>query len=152
MSFPSSSSLTLEDALKSLRDKALSVKTTSTNIRAQSLAGGTPYSSILNYMTALRGYKAQMASLYNITGLSAYAQEQLGNGFSSINVVTEYNTMIATLDSTVQWIAANLNKDGSNYALAVQIAADGVLTERTYGSGALAGLRTQIDALLATIS
>lgn len=148
MSFPSSAVVTLEDVLRQLRDIAANVKALSLNIRAQSLTGLLSAPVIQTYMAGLKSFKSRMAAVWGATGLPAYAQAQLGN---SIDIVAEYNTMISALDATVTWIAANLPKDGSNYLLSIQVAVDGTTTDRVFTSGALSGLRTQIDALTVTI-
>jgi hypothetical protein len=151
MPFPSSSTITLNDALKTLREGAGMIKTQSLSVRATSLTGTLTYPVILNYMGGLKSHKARMDAAVAAVGasaLSAYAQEQLG----SATFTADYSTMLATVDATVAWIAANLPKDGSNYALAVIVAADGATTDRVFTSGQLAGFRTNIDALTATIS
>lgn len=148
MSFPSSAVVTLEDAFRQLRDIAANVKALSLNIRAQSLTGLLSAPVIQNYMAGLKSFRSRMSALAGTTGLPAYAQAQLGN---SIDIIAEYNAMISALDATVTWVAANLPKDGSNYLLSIQIAADGATTDRVFTSANLSGFRTQIDALTATI-
>lgn len=148
MSFPTTSTVTLAVALQSLCDVANNVKILSSNIKTQSLTGLLTAPVILNYMAGLRSFRSRMAAVASTPGLQAYAQAQLGN---TVDIAAEYTTMTSALDAAVAWVAANLPKDGSNYLLSQQIAGDGTITDRVFTSVSLAGFRTQLDALIATI-
>lgn len=150
MPFPSSDTATTSDALLALRQGASQIKSQTTQIRAQSLTGTLSANLIVVYLGYLRAVRARMVALAATPSLAAYAQQQLGN--ASFDVAAAFTAMTAALDATTSWVATNLPKDGSGYLLAVQMDAQGVTTDRVFDSATLAGFRTQLDALLATIS
>jgi hypothetical protein len=150
MEFPSSSAITLEDALKTIRERASVVKNLSLSIRAVSSPS---WVQTVNYMNGLKAIKTQMATVVAAVGsaeLISYAQAQFSG--SGIDIVSKYNAMIAQLDSMVNLIASNIPKDGSNRMLVQTIAADGAITDITFNGATLTAFRSAIDGLTATIS
>lgn len=149
MAFPASNQ-NLADAYRLLKGRANDVRSQSVNLRALSLAGAVGADRILGYAAMLARSKVEMAALSAAPGLAAYAQAQENN--VSLNIVTEYNTMTAQIDATVAWIVANFPQDGGGFKLAFTMANDGTLVYRTFDTPTLAGFRTTLDALIATIS
>jgi hypothetical protein len=149
MAFPASNQ-NLADAYRLLKGRANDVRSQSVNLRAQSLAGAVGADRILNYAAMLARSKEEMGLLAATPGLATYAQTQENNG--SLNITTEYTTMVAQIDATVAWIVANFPQDGSGFKLAFTMANDGTLAYRTFNTPTLAGFRTALDALIATIS
>lgn len=146
MAFPSANVILLRDALDIVRQAASSVKSGAVNLKAISL-GTTGASSIINFALMLAEQKALLAQYAGTPGLGAYAQSQLN---SQVDIVAAYTTMVAQIDATVAWIIANFPTAGG-FIQERQFTADGRTTERTFTSDSLAGLRTQLDALIATI-
>ena len=149
MAFPASNQ-NLADAYRLLKGRANDVRSQSVNLRAQSLAGAVGADRILNYAAMLARSKEEMGLLAATPGLATYAQTQENNG--SLNITTEYTTMVAQIDATVAWIVANFPQDGSGFKLAFTMANDGTLVYRTFSTATLAGLRTTLDSLISTIS
>ena len=59
--------------------------------------------------------------------------------------------MATQLNATRDWIIANFPKDASGYLLYQQFDASGNVTVRQLSTASLAGLRTVLAALIATI-
>jgi len=149
MAFPASNQ-NLADAYRLLKGRANDVRSQSVNLRAQSLAGAVGADRILNYAAMLARSKEEMGLLAATPGLATYAQTQENNG--SLNITTEYTTMVAQIDAAVAWIVANFPQDGSGFKLAFTMANDGTLVYRTFSTATLAGFRTTLDSLISTIS
>lgn len=149
MPFPATNQ-NLADAYRLLKGRASDVRSQSVSLRAASIAGVVSADRILNYLAMLARSKTEMTTLAVIPGLAAYAQAQENNG--TLNITTEYTTMVTQIDATVAWIVANFPQDGSGFKLAFTMANDGTLAYRTFNTPTLAGFRTALDALIATIS
>jgi hypothetical protein len=152
MAFPSSvgtKSDSLADAWERARAVASSVKQQAQNLNALSLAGPVAGPSIIRFCGDLADARDVFTRLAAVPGLGAYAQEQVAD--PALNVANEFNAMVAAIDATRTWITANFPKDAGSYLLAVSFDANGRTVERTFDSAALAGFRTQLAALIATI-
>lgn len=152
MSFPSNTGTKQDDlagAWAIARGIAAEVKTRSVLLRSTSLAGPISAWSIIDYATFLADAKVAFARCSSLSGINAYAQAQIGD--ATINVATEFSNMVSQLNATVAWIIANFPKDGGGFLLAATWLADGRITYRTLTTAQTAGLRTALDALIATI-
>lgn len=152
MAFPSTASSTasLEEALKRVTSYAGAVKGRSQALINASNAGPVDGAAIVNYLRDLVVAKTQLSTYAAVPGLAAYAQTQYND--PGLNIVTEYNNMLAAINSTISWISANFPKDGSGYLLYEQVGGDGTVSYRSFSTASLAGLRTQLSALVATIA
>lgn len=150
MAFPSDvgSVTTLSDTWRAVRTLAASVKGRAQALRTASAAGPVTAQQVLDLTVLLAEARARFVTASQVPGLAAYAQDQVGN--PSLNVVAEFNAMMVQIDATVSWVRTNLPNDGT-YLLAVTLGADGRYAWRTFQSAVTAGLRTQLDALIATI-
>lgn len=106
--------------------------------------------AIITYVQEMATMRAMLDTLTATPGLAEYARAAEAN--SGLDIVAEYNAVIAQLAATTAWIAANFPEDGTGYKLAFTLAGDGTLVWRTFTPAALAGLRTVLDALTATIA
>jgi hypothetical protein len=154
MAFPSTSGSVqqnLSEVWSLTRSYVNTIKVRTQNLRNSSAIANVNAVTILEYATALADLKAQLQTIVTAPGLAAYAQEQINN--NTINIVTEYNNMITTVDTTITWILTNLPKDGSGYLLITQFAPEnnGRTISRQFTPAETAGLRTVLDGLLATI-
>lgn len=152
MPFPSAGGTkadSLADAWERARAVAASVKQQATNLSTLSAAGPISGMSIIRFCGDLADARDTFTRLAAVPGLGAYAQEQVAT--PGLDVVAEFNAMGAAIDATRTWITTNFPKDAGNYLLAVQFTAQGRTTERTFDSESLAGFRTQLAALIATI-
>jgi hypothetical protein len=152
MAFPSAGGTkadSLADAWERVRAVAASVKQSATNLNALSAAGPISGVSIIRFCGDLAGARDTFTRLAAVQGLAAYAQEQVAN--PALNIANEFTAMQTAIDNTRAWIVANFPKDGSGYLLSVTLDANGRTVERTFDTATLAGFRTQLAALIATI-
>jgi hypothetical protein len=149
MAYPASTGL-LSKALDQLDGIMLMIKSLSTGLRTKSAAGTIPASDITDYMTRVADFRDRMAVLAVTPGLGAYAQAQ--KSLPGLDVTAEYNATLAQIDATRSWIITNFPKDGSNNLSIVKFDAAGRTVTNTFTTAALAGLRTQLAALEATIA
>lgn len=99
-------------------------------------------------LSHLAGFSTYAKASALTPGLEDYVKAQYAD--SAINIVTEYNTMIAAVDAAIAWIAGNVPKSGG-YVQLDQWANNGTITRRTFSTASLAGLRTVLDSVAATI-
>lgn len=148
MPFPASSA-ELASAYVKIKNRALFVRSQSQGLRTA--ANGTvSASTIIDYVTNLARVRAELTALAATPGLGPYAQAQENN--PGLNIAAEYQAMIDQVIATTTWIAANFPQDGTGYKLAFTLAANGDMVWRSFDAASLAGLRTVLDALIATIA
>lgn len=151
MSFPTNQSApeTQAEAWKKIMAEAGRVKLFAQQIRDRSAAGPVSAIDVTNYVSGLAASKTEIARLAGTPGLQAYAQAE----YPGLNITTEYNTMAAQIDATVSWIVANYPKtSGTNELRERTMGADGRTTAVQFSSASLAGFRTTLDALIATLN
>jgi hypothetical protein len=151
MAFPSSSGSKADDlanAWGGVRSNAAHIKVYSQDLRSASAAGPIQAATIVLYADQLASAKAAFDRYTAVPGLAAYAREQVND--PALDIVAEYQTMAAQLVAVRDWIIANFPKDASGYLLYHQFDAAGKIVQRTLSSAQTAGLRTQLDALIAT--
>lgn len=89
-------------------------------------------------------------------GIGAYATEQYGDGYA---IGPDFGAFTTALQGVVGWLIANiprepvdaLDPEGPRYLLLQTLDADGARTDRTFSTAQTAGLRTVLDALIATV-
>lgn len=141
MSF-NASSVTLENALRELREVARQEKT---NLAAWSsaLTGSVTALWALDVHTNIVNALAFMDARASLTGMSAYAQAQLGS--PTYDIAAEYSTMKNALLAVRDWLRSNIPSN----ALTVTNAA---IVPATYAPASTASLRSLIDAAALTIA
>lgn len=140
----------LSFVLEGIDSRALKVKTYCQSLRTAAAAGPVASGQILGVYQALRQDRAALVTAAGTTGLAQYAKDQKNN--QSLDVVAEFNAMVAAIDQVTLWIDNNFPKDASTRALLERtLEAEGPV-ERTFTSAQTAGLRTQLDGLIATIN
>lgn len=151
MAFPSTDGThrQLSEVLRAIRELAKQVKADSTSLRTRTAAGPVSCNAIISYVDTLAALKARMGVLAQAPGLAAYAATQFSEpGF---DIAAEYAQMVAQIDATGSWIATNIPKDAGGRWLAAEELVNGVRVDRMLSSASTSGLRTQLDALIATI-
>lgn len=154
VAFPSSTGTrqqSLVQALAILRDVAAQVKARSASLNASCAAGDVGSSSLLDYATFLADAKLALNTASSVTGIAAYAQQQIGD--DTFDIVESFTTMVAQIDATTAWFVANFPKDGNGFLLAKIFAGanNGRTQDRQFTPAQTAGLRTVLVALIATI-
>lgn len=148
MAFPTA--ITPDEAWPQLKRVFAQIKSSAQQLRNASASGPVGANNVITYVGDLADMLDQIAALSAVAGMAAYAQAQTTNG--SLNIVTEYNAARTAAIGTRDWIIANFPKDGSGNLAEKKFDANGRVTLNTFSTAVLAGLRTQLDALIATIS
>ena len=148
MAFPSAVD-SLSRALTDVQNTARSLKSYALSVKAATLAGPVSANLIIELFLRLVEAKAKFAATAAVPGIGQYAKDQFGN--QGLNIATEFTAMTGAVDSIGSWIMTNMPKDGDGYLLKDKLTASGV-DVRTFSTAATAGLRTQLDSLLATIN
>lgn len=154
MAFPSSSGSKTENlasAWYTARQSAADIKKRSQNLWNLCNTSDVKGLVILEYAEYLSNKKSQLDAITSITGIGAYAQDQIND--PTLNVGTEYAAMASAIDGVISWIITNMPKDGSGYILTQQFNGDnsGKIVQRTFNPTATQGLRTQLLTLIGTI-
>lgn len=151
MAFPSS---TTKDSLASVwsgvQARASQVRIHAQELRNASAAGPVSGKNVVDFATLLADAVVMLDRAAAVPGIAQYARDQIGD--QVLDVVAEFTAMRAVIIATRDWIMANFPKDGSGYLLLMSFTADGRYTFRTLTTAQTAGLRTQLDALIATIA
>lgn len=152
MSFPSSVGTkknTQADTWQRARSVAGSIKTNAINVRDTSAAGTLSTKDAIDLATLLADAKSFFLDAMGVPGIEAYVRDQIDD--QSFDLPAEFTAMMNGIDGTVTWIKVNFPQDAQGYLLAIQFTADGHYTYRVLTAGQTAGLRTQLNTLIATI-
>lgn len=126
----------------------IAVKVQSQNRAAALQAGGTAHQVVAirtDMITAIN----QLNTLKTTPGLGAYAREQKNDPL--IDVVAEFNAVLAAMQAVVDEIVATFPTDGSGYLLREKWGATDT-DPRVFSAGALSQLRTKINDVVGTIN
>ena len=135
--------------LEEIDQRVIGLKSYAQKLSAQSAAGAVTSARVLNCYGDLKGARAELVRAAATPGLAEYARAQKNNG--TLDVVAEFNALIAQVDITVQWIVDTFPKDGNGSLLAQTLGAIGP-DDRLFTPAQTAGLRTQLAALIALIA
>src|SRR4051812_33597356 len=94
----------LSFVLEGIDSRALKVKTYCQSLRTASAAGPVQTGQILGVYQSLRQDRAALVSASTTPGLVQYARDQKNN--QSLDVVVEFNAMVAAIDQVTAWIDA----------------------------------------------
>jgi hypothetical protein len=140
----------LSFVLEQIDQRILAIKKQAQVLRADALAGPIQSGRILSAHQYLRAERAALVTAGGTPGLAAFARDQKNN--QTLDVVAEFNAVIAAIDNVTGWIATNFPKDAATQALLERtLEVDGPV-ERTFTTVQTAGFRTQLDSLIATIA
>jgi hypothetical protein len=148
MAFPSTAD-PLSRALLDVQTEARSLKQYVTDVRAQCAAGPVSANLIVELYLRLVQANTRFTAAAAVTGLGQYAKDQFSN--QALDVVAEFTAMSTAVVACGTWIINNMPKDAGGYLLKDQLTPAGV-SVRSFTSAETAGLRTQLDALLATVN
>lgn len=140
----------LSFVLEQIDGRVLSLKRYCQQVRADAAAGPIQSGRILSTFQSLRFDRAALASAAATPGLAQFARDQKNN--QALDVVAEFNTMMAAIDNVTSWISTNFPTDPGTGALLERTWGPDQPIERTFTSAQTAGFRTQLDTLIATIA
>jgi hypothetical protein len=104
--------------------------------------------SILSMTTTLASYRTRISAYVATPGLSEVAQSALND--PTANTVVYVQSLQSAIDAVLAWVSGALPSSGG-YNLILTLNANGTFTWRTFTTAQLAGLRTQLTALLAAV-
>ncbi|MHB1170455.1 MAG: hypothetical protein ACYC28_14355 [Longimicrobiales bacterium] len=148
MAFPASNGA-LSDVLERACQAALQMRRQAEQTRARLATMDVASGEIINLDIRLRGFRAEFEAAGSVNGIGAYAQSQLGDG--TLDIAAEFAAMVAAIDAVTDWIRTHFPRDGDGYLLARTWGVDGPV-DRTFAPALTAGLRTQLDVLIATVA
>jgi len=151
MAWPASTTA-LSRAVHEANDTALTVRNAAVGLRDDSAAGDVNASRIISMWTRLNDAIAILTALAAIPGIGAWAKDEMND--PDLDVATEFNAMMTAMGDVRDWIATNFpvgTGPGAGYLLEKQFSGTQIVS-RTFTPAQTAGLRTELDALIATIS
>jgi len=151
MAFPSSGGTRegLAKAYYGAKDEARRVKDTSIDLRDRSASGPISAKEILDYNTQLADALDKFNKSKSVPGILQYAKDQESD--QNLDIAAEFTSMLNTCVNTRDWIVANFPADGSGNLSLLKFDVNGRFVFNTWPSAATAPLRTQLNALIATI-
>jgi hypothetical protein len=142
----------LSDVWTFARGMAAQVRSRAVSLSASAAGASTPASMVLDAATFFADAKAALLKASQVGGIGAYAQAQIND--ATVNVATEFNSMMSAIDAVTAAIISNFPKDASSRLLFLTFSADnsGRNTSSTFTAAQMAPVKTALDALIATIS
>lgn len=140
--------LLLADAFNNIFSKLRIVKNQTQATVARIDAGATA-DEVINIMRGLQTSYDIINTAKTTPGLAQYAKDQLGD--AALDIAAEVNATLAAMASAVTWITNNFPKDANGYILKDKIL-NGALDVRAFTPAQMAGLKTQLNAILATFA
>lgn len=140
---------TLGIALDRVDTRVLALKQYCIRARDKMQAGSVPSGYVSGAYTSLQNERTAIIEARSVPGIGAFAQAQKGN--ENLDVVAEFNAIIANIEAATAWIATNFPKDGDGYLLAQTWGATGPV-DRQFAPAATSGLRTILQSIIDGIS
>lgn len=113
--------------------------------RQAAMSANVKANSVIDIWERMKISKSQLGTLAATPGLSAYAQGQYDD--NTLDIVAEYQAVIAAIDAVTANIESTFPKDGSGYLLAAQFNG-GALVYREFTPAQL----TTLAGLLGTLA
>lgn len=149
MAFPSGKNqLTLRQAFDVSRDKSRSIKQGAIDIRSKSLAGTLTRKEVMEFPTSLADAIDDWNTALALPGIGQYARDQIDD--QTINLGAEFTAMVNTATGVRAWIITNFPNSGG-FLLERSFDVNGRMVLGTLTAGQTAGLRTELDLLIAAI-
>jgi uncharacterized phage infection (PIP) family protein YhgE len=150
MAFPSQSGRpALADTLREIQNVAGTIKARAQSVSAQGAAGNISAAMIVDLQAGLKKRLDRLNVLKGTSGLTAYAQAQFDDG--AFDIAAEFTAMLTEVQLVLDQIKADLPTSAGGFIEERKIEADDTITGKTFTPGQTAGLRTRLDALVATI-
>lgn len=148
MAFPSDTARrTLSAGLQRAQSTAGSIKRIAQNNRDRMASSHITAGGILSLLDNLRGAHAQLTEVAAMPGIADYAQEQL----EVSDVAGDFSAMLSAIEGASAWIIDNFPRADDGALKMEDMDSEGQRTERTFSSAQTSGLRTALDAVIASI-
>ena len=129
----------LATTLQHILNEAATVRSIANAFRLTLIAGPIASTQVIEYHNQLRAAYGSLVAKEGVTGIVAYARDQLND--QVLDIVVEYQAMKSAIEAVLQETLATLPKvSGTNhYALHEEL--NGQIAVRTFGPGASATLQ-----------
>jgi len=149
MAFPSTQD-PLARALLNVQDTARTLKTYCQSFLSTLSAGSISSQSVVDLFSTLASAVTKFNAAAAVPGIAAYAQAQFSN--SSLDIVAEFNSMVAACNNCGSWIMSNFPHDSATGYIEREKLTSAGVTVLAFTSAQLAGLVTLLNTLVGTIN
>lgn len=148
MAFPSDTTRrTLSAGLQRAQSTAGNTKRIAANNHARMASGVITAGGLISLLDNLRGAHSELTTVAAMPGIADYAEEQLG-----VETVTQdFGAMLSAIETAAGWIITHLPRADDGALKMEDMDAQGRRTERSFSTAQTAGLRSALDAVIATI-
>lgn len=140
---------TLGIVLSNIDQRIANLKQFCIQARDRSQAGPITSGTIIDTFINLQGDRNALIQARSVQGLAEYAQAEKGD--NTLDIVVEFNEVIATIETTAAWIQANFPKDGSGFLLSQTLEVTGPV-DRTFTTVQTEGFRSALQAIIDRIN
>lgn len=137
-----------DDAYKAIRGLAQTAKNIAQNDLAAMQAQSVTTDFIFQMLNQFQVFISNITAWKSVAGLDSYATSQGYVGTMS----ADCTTAISAAQACVNWVVANFPTDAANWLQAYRMNADGSRTPNSFTPAATAGLQTNLQSFIATIS
>lgn len=145
MSYPTNS---LQSVLQDIDRRLIGIKNRAGRDRATLSGGSTSATTIIDVFKTMRGDRVWLDSVKSTAGLPQYSKDIKND--QTLDIVTEFNSVLSAMDSVTLWIETNFPVDGSGFLLKETFTANGT-NDRQFTPSQTAGLVAALDTLTASI-
>ena len=138
------------NAYDNAKNEALRVKNYC-QLAVSKLQNSVTSSQIIKLVGGLSVFIERLSRIKSIAGITAYAKEQEVD--QNYDVVAEFNSLVALIEDSRDWVVDNFPKDANGYLLSEKWdnKSSGV-TERTFNTAATADFVTKLKAVVDQVS
>ena len=148
MAFPASQQV-LADALVAAQRTVLRHKAFMAQVSSVMATNTVSANQVIQVMQLTKDALAVVDNSAAVSGMAQYAKDQLDN--QAIDIIAEFQVMRAALVDVRDWVITNFPKSAGGFIEKDTLEADGAITVRQFTSPQTSGLRTVLDAAIATI-
>ena len=140
---------TLGKVLDKIDERIAYLKQFCIRIRDRAASGPIQATTIVDTFINLQSERTALVGASAVPGLVAYAKAQKGD--ETLDIVVEFNAVIAAIDATIAWINTNFPKDANGFLLRETWGANGPV-DRTFTVAQTANFRTVLQGIIDRIN
>lgn len=152
MAFPGAggTKLQLATTLSESMSVCRTIKNRAQGVRDESAVVSIAARGIALLMNDLQVDDDRLVALQSVPGIKAYADSQF-IADTDFDISVEFTSVRSAIADVILWVTTNIPKSAGNRWLEIEEIVSGRLVERMLTPVQTAGLRTELDALTATI-
>jgi hypothetical protein len=139
----------LDTALKTIQEKAKTVRDQAVLIKSQIDAGPVQSDIVVNLMRNLKVAYDVIDAAKAAPGLNVYARNEFND--QTLDYVAEVDAALAAMLTCYSWVNTNFPKDANGYLLKDKIV-NGAIDNRVFAQAQTAGLSTALGTLIAAFA